>query len=338
VRLYYFFTEKSRDTYYIPIMAPFTGKRRRGEDNKPKKSKKPIKNFKKQKWYHSSSESEDDDVARDVPVARKPAAAAAEFTPVNMEESEDEVVEAKPLKSALKSTPTQEITEADKVGDEAEEVEGLEVVGSDDEDEDEQDEFDLDAEIDESEAADEDASLSEASLDEDGEQAGKDRKQRKRNDPSAFANSMSKILSSKLSTLKRADPVLSRSVSAAIASRELTDSKLEAKARRKLHAEKQQALERGRVKDVLGLDTTDVSTAGIQEQEKRLKKTAQRGVVRLFNAVRAAQLQGQKAREDSRKEGVVGIAQREERVSEMSKKGFLDLIAQGGKKTPAMNV
>ena len=86
------------------------------------------------------------------------------------------------------------------------------------------------------------------------------------------------------------------------------------------------------------MDTPEVSTAGILEQENRLKKTAQRGVVKLFNAVRAAQVQGEVAREGVRKEGVVGIAQREERVSEMSKRGFLDLIAQGGKKAPAMNV
>jgi len=34
----------------------------------------------------------------------------------------------------------------------------------------------------------------------------------------------------------------------------------------------------------------------------------------------------------------VGMAQRDERVTEMSKKGFLDLIAHGGKKAPAMNI
>ena len=149
---------------------------------------------------------------------------------------------------------------------------------------------------------------------------------------------MSKILSSKLSTSKRADPVLSRSAAASAVSSDLTDARLEAKAKRKLHTEKKQALERGRVKDVLGLGDTDVSTAQIQEQEKRLKKTAQRGVVRLFNAVRISQVQGQRAREEARKQGVVGMAQREERVSDMSKKGFLDLIAQGGKKAPSINV
>ncbi|KAH0420031.1 Rrp15p-domain-containing protein, partial [Aureobasidium melanogenum] len=170
--------------------------------------------------------------------------------------------------------------------------------------------------------------------DEDGE--GKQRKTRKRNDPTAFATSMSKILGTKLTTSKRQDPVLSRSAAATAASKELADQKLELKAKRKLHAEKREALEKGRVKDVLGLNTPEVSTAEIQETERRLQKTAQRGVVKLFNAVRAAQVQGEQARSEAKREGVVGISQREERVSEMSKKGFLDLIATGGKKPAAV--
>ncbi|THY32035.1 Rrp15p-domain-containing protein [Aureobasidium pullulans] len=144
------------------------------------------------------------------------------------------------------------------------------------------------------------------------------------------------ILGTKLTTSKRQDPVLSRSAAATAASKELADQKLELKAKRKMHAEKREALDKGRVKDVLGLNTPEVSTAQIQETEKRLQKTAQRGVVKLFNAVRAAQVQGEQARSEAKKEGVVGISQREERVSEMSKKGFLDLIATGGKKAAAV--
>jgi fusion and transport protein UGO1 len=147
---------------------------------------------------------------------------------------------------------------------------------------------------------------------------------------------MSKILGTKLTTAKRQDPVLSRSAAATAASKELADQKLEMKAKRKMHAEKREALDKGRVKDVLGLNTPEVSTAEIQETERRLQKTAQRGVVKLFNAVRAAQVQGETARSEAKKEGVIGISQREERVSEMSKKGFLDLIATGGKKPAAI--
>ena len=157
-------------------------------------------------------------------------------------------------------------------------------------------------------------------------------KKRKRNDPDVFATSMSKILSSKLSTQKRADPVLSRSKTAQEASKSLSESRLETKARHKLREEKRLLLDKGRIIDVLGLESTDISTEQIMEQEKRLKKTAQRGVVKLFNAVRAAQVRGEEEMRRARKEGVVGMAKREERVSEMSKKGFLELIAGGGKK------
>jgi mitochondrial fusion and transport protein UGO1 len=70
----------------------------------------------------------------------------------------------------------------------------------------------------------------------------------------------------------------------------------------------------------------------VQELERRLRKTAQRGVVRLFNAVRAAQVRAEEAERDAKRQGVVGMGKREERINEMSKKGFLDLIAGGGKK------
>lgn len=157
-------------------------------------------------------------------------------------------------------------------------------------------------------------------------------KKRKRNDPDVFATSMSKILSSKLSTQKRSDPVLSRSKSAQEASKSISESRLETKARHKLREEKRLLLDKGRIRDVLGLQSTDISTAQIMEREKRLKKTAQRGVVKLFNAVRVAQVRGEEEMKRAKREGVVGMANREERVSEMSKKGFLELIAGGGKK------
>jgi hypothetical protein len=164
-------------------------------------------------------------------------------------------------------------------------------------------------------------------------------RKRKRNDPEAFATSMSKILGSKLSNSKRNDPVLSRSITALQASKEITDQALEKKARHKLREERRAALDKGRVKDVLGASTAldagrgDVvgieSTAETMEIEKRLRKTAQRGVVKLFNAVRAAQIKGEEAAKEARTKGLVGYGRRE-KVNEMSKKGFLELIARGG--------
>lgn len=159
----------------------------------------------------------------------------------------------------------------------------------------------------------------------------------KRNDPAAFANSISAILSSKLTSAKRTDPVLARSATAAQASTEIASAKLETQAKQKLREDKKAALEKGRVKDVLlGTDAPDRSeeesgggekVKEIQELEKRLRKTAQRGVVKLFNAVRQAQVRAEEAAKDK---ATVGRARREEKVGEMSKKGFLELVAGGG--------
>lgn len=153
----------------------------------------------------------------------------------------------------------------------------------------------------------------------------------KRNDPDAFSTSISKILSTKLSQGARKDPVLSRSREAAEVSSGIANEKLEKRARAKLRADRKEDLERGREKDVLGLGS---GTAGeVAEEEKRLRKIAQRGVVRLFNAVRAAQVKGEEAAREARK-NTVGYANREEKVNEMSKQGFMDLINGTGKTQP----
>lgn len=74
----------------------------------------------------------------------------------------------------------------------------------------------------------------------------------------------------------------------------------------------------------------DGEVGRMMEQERRLKKTAQRGVVKLFNAVRVAQVRGEEARKEAVGKGIVGAKRREEKVGEMSKKGFLELVASGG--------
>jgi Rrp15p len=154
----------------------------------------------------------------------------------------------------------------------------------------------------------------------------------KRNDPEAFSTSISKILSTKLSQGLRRDPVLSRSREAADVSSTIANDKLERRAKAKIRADKKEELERGRVKDVLGLKS---GRAGeVAEEEKRLRKIAQRGVVKLFNAVRAAQVKGEEAAREARKKGTVGYANREEKINEMSKQGFLDLINGSGKNKP----
>jgi hypothetical protein len=150
----------------------------------------------------------------------------------------------------------------------------------------------------------------------------------KRNDPEAFSTSISKILSTKLSQSARKDPLLTRSKEAIQVSNDIVNERLEKRARAKLRADRKEDLERGRVKDVLGLTTGDAGQTA--EEEKRLRRIAQKGVVKLFNAVRAAQVKGEEAAREARKEGTVGFANREEKINELSKQGFLELI--NGKK------
>lgn len=323
----------------MPIAA--AGKRRRGEEE-TRRPKKRIRNFKKQAEYHSSSEDEDVDrgtganatvpiPSRPKPILKRNTVPAEER--VKPRKAQDDDKDSDDFGNFGEADHTTEATEDD-------EAEAL-------------DNFDAEIEegVSEGDAADGDGEALEAAsavdTEQDSESDASDsdlsttasstaRAKKKRNDPDAFATSISKILDTKLTTTKRQDPVLSRSKDAAAANRSLADSRLEAKAKSQLRTEKRTVMDKGRVKDVLALDDPTVDTAAMLELENRLKKTAQRGVVRLFNAVRMAQVKAEKALEEARRGGVVGMKQREERVTEMSKQGFLDLIAGGGKGPTAL--
>lgn len=285
-----------------------------GPSNKkrPQESRqqRPSKKQKRAVAYHSSSEDEED---------------GQDFDAVNLLDSDDDIHNAKvddvaasegddsssEEESAAVKPPKQAVQKRQKPSSSKQDD------SDDDEDEDDQEGSETDQ------------------YGSDSEDTGRKSKS-KRNDPNAFATSLSKILSTKLSTSKRADPVLARSAAAHEASKAAVDSALEAKARKQIRDEKRRAMEKGRVKDVLvatANDTTgelETSTGEILETERRLRKVAQRGVVKLFNAVRAAQVKAAEAEKDSRKSGVIGMSQREEKVNQMSKKGFLELIASGG--------
>lgn len=281
--------------------------KKRTHDNR---SQRPVKKQKRQRQYHSSSEDEDGqdfdavnllDSDDDIHNARVDDVAPSDG---DASSSEDESTAVKPVGKLAKkqaSAPKAHDPDPSDEEEESEDEEGSDMddYGSDDEDQ--------------------------------------DRKSKsKRNDPNAFATSLNKILSTKLSTSKRSDPVLARSAAAHEASKAAVDSALEAKAKKQLRDEKRRAMEKGRVKDVLIATTNEttgeleVSTGEIMETERRLRKVAQRGVVKLFNAVRAAQVQAAEAEKATKKGGVIGMSQREEKVNQMSKKGFLDLIASGG--------
>lgn len=278
----------------------------------PKKQKK----IKRQKVYHSSSEDEDDGGARDAP---------KDFAPVSLESSEGEQEEHRPMKAQPKlkaklATPAKSAQSALVLLDKN----AREQVPSEEEDSEQ-----VDSEADDADSDDE--SISDASSISETSTNNPARRVRKRNDPEAFATSMSKILNTKLTSQKRTEPILSRSKSAQETNKSLSDHRLTQKAHRQLLAEKKAAQEKGRVKDVLGLNDPGVSTAATTAKEKELRRTAQKGVIKLFNAVRAAQVKGEQAEKEAREARMVGMGKRDEKVKEMSKQGFLDMIAGGAK-------
>jgi hypothetical protein len=284
----------------------------------------PQKRRKKQRQYHSGSESDaGDDVPRDA--EKHVGGETTEFTAVNLLDSDDDIENAKVDQGESGSASSSEHEEIEA------EQQVLRKAGWQVDSEDEEDDLE---EEEESDAASEGAS---PATDAAERTVRSSTKSSKRNDPNAFATSLSKILSTKLSSSRRDDPLLARSAAAQEASRAAADQALETKARRKVREQKRMALERGRVRDVMlavqpeddganGKGMRAMTAAEVADEERRLRKVAQRGVVRLFNAVRAAQ----STRSDRGEEGVVGMARKEQRANEMSRKGFLELIASGG--------
>lgn len=288
-------------------------KKRKVLDGMHGKTARPKK-FRKQVEYHSSSEDEQDDDET--------------FNAVNLADSDSDedggvpvtkesVAEPpKPKKTKATPAPQQKPSPEDEPSDDDE---------AEDEDEVEEEDEENDA------SGSEDEGLSDESM---SDAEGKHRSVPKRNDPSAFSTSISKILSTKLPSSARADPVLSRSRTAAQTTSDFANEKLDKQARAKLRAEKKEELDRGRIRDVMGIQR---GLAGpVAEDEKRLRKMAQRGVVKLFNAVRAAQVRGEEAAKDERKKGTIGMGEREKAVNEVSKQGFLELI--NGKKGKPLNI
>lgn len=164
-------------------------------------------------------------------------------------------------------------------------------------------------------------------------------KKRKKNDPADFALAMAKILGSGLTSNNRKNPILARSLESRKLDEAADDERLESKVRRQMTVEKKAKLDKNHNAKVLG--ETDEEAARSIEKERAMRKVAQRGVVRLFNAIRAAQLSaqdGEATGERDPRTGLrvrqgAGVKKREIQAQETSKSSFLDLIKAGGRKT-----
>jgi hypothetical protein len=316
----FFFLHSLHLFFFVKMPPPSSKKRKVLDGLKGHTCRK--KKFVKQKFYHSSSEDEEED---------------GNFNAVSLEDSDAEeggvsvtkpsALDLRMKKAKTKEAPAAESKKSDDSDADSDVDEDIELE-------------DADIELENNDDDESDASGSEEDDLSDSSPAGKPtganrgRAVPKRNDPTAFSTSISKILSTKLPTSARADPVLSRSSYAAKLVNDAADDKLDKAARAKMRAEKKEELDRGRIRDVMGIKR---GLAGpVAEEEKRVRKMAQRGVVKLFNAVRAAQVRGEEAAKIERKKGTIGMGEREKAANEVSKQGFLELI--NGKKGKPLNI
>lgn len=150
------------------------------------------------------------------------------------------------------------------------------------------------------------------------------KKKRKTGDGSQeFASAFNAIIGSKLKAHKRNDPIMARSKNV---QKQLDSAKLEAKAKKQLLAEKKALHDSHRVKNLLPSANEPEKVRSMIEDEKKLKKVAQRGVVRLFNAVLSTQIKTTQEVSGEK----VGLVRKEELLNEVSKEQFLDLVQAAG--------
>ena len=147
------------------------------------------------------------------------------------------------------------------------------------------------------------------------------KKQKKATEDGAepFAKAFSAIIGSKLKAYDRKDPILARNKTT---QKKLESDKLEAKARHLLRVEKREERNRHRVKQLLPQDPAMMREAF--ESERRMKKMAQRGVVKLFNAILATQVSI--SSEVSAREAY----KHPESMTELTKLKFLDMVKAAG--------
>lgn len=130
-----------------------------------------------------------------------------------------------------------------------------------------------------------------------------------------FSGAVDAIIGSKIKAHDRDNPILIRNKKSA---KDIEDARLEAKARQVMRQERENFKDKAHVKDVIPKDPDSAGEA--LQQEKRFRKTAQRGVVKLLNAIHASQA----VAKDESLPGKSG-----EDATSVSKERFLDMIRSG---------
>lgn len=153
----------------------------------------------------------------------------------------------------------------------------------------------------------------------------------KHDDGSAgFSNAMNAILSSHLKAYDRDDPIMARNKK--VLQKNESD-KLERQAKKALLVEKKKKLNKVRRKDVIPKvtdesgDKTGEEIRIILEKEAKLKKIARKGAVKLFNAILSTQVNTER---DSKTVTGVGQQEKKQRLVDLSKEKFLDMVKAAG--------
>ncbi|CAD6651456.1 SX2_G0021040.mRNA.1.CDS.1 [Saccharomyces cerevisiae] len=140
-----------------------------------------------------------------------------------------------------------------------------------------------------------------------------------------FSAAVNAILSSHLKAYDRKDPIMARNKKVL---KQSESEKLEYKAKKALLAEKKKLLGKARKTDIIPIASGEDRSENIRkvlEKETALRKIAQKGAVKLFNAILATQVKTEK----EVSENLSGIKNKEEKkelITEVSKEKFLDLV------------
>ena len=184
---------------------------------------------------------------------------------------------------------------------------------------------------------DDDEEEADEEVEEEGEESDNDfpRKKKSKNSKhddgsNEFSSAMSAILSSHLKAYDRKDPIMARNKKVL---KENESSKLEYKAKKALVAEKKKLLNKTRKSDIIPIASDEHHTGEeireIIAKEARLRKIAQKGVVKLFNAILSTQVRTNKEVEDTMGD-IRNKSERRELITEVSKEKFLDLVKAAG--------
>lgn len=144
----------------------------------------------------------------------------------------------------------------------------------------------------------------------------------------SFSKAMNALLDTHLKAHDRQDPILARSKGQI---KKFEEDKLESKAKKLLLAKKKAKLSAGRRIDLIPSNNTE-SAQEVTIREKKLRKVAQRGVIKLFNAILAAQTPIPTDDGISQRNMHLSAEKRKAEVTEVSRDRFLDMVQAAAQK------